>query len=260
MLGEGSGPVKGKVQLAEGGRKPAPYRLWWMVPTRNVKSSRARGWHRVAAHLDYLDEAIDTVSGRIGEVIAPLAGEVDRLATIRGSKRAPPRSSSRNSGWIWPCSERRPRCEFGRSLPGEQRERGQAPVWEDPQGKPLAPGRSHGSRPVCHAESLRPGCPVPARHAAPRAHEGDHRRRPRHPHRRLSPAGPEDEVLELGVDYYDARHAERVRRPAIRALEHHGHHVRRRPPERGVTGTRRRTAPGPRGADFLSKSGVDARR
>lgn len=39
------------------------------------------------AHLDYLDEAITAVSGRVEELLAPFAETLQRLDTIRGISR-----------------------------------------------------------------------------------------------------------------------------------------------------------------------------
>src|SRR5262245_8662341 len=56
---------------------------------RQALAGRFRPHHaflvsQVLAHLDYLDEAIETASARIDEAIAPFAAEVIRLDTIPG--------------------------------------------------------------------------------------------------------------------------------------------------------------------------------
>src|SRR5262249_60089739 len=56
---------------------------------RQVLAGRFRPDHsflvsQVLAHLDYLDEAIEIVSARIDEAIAPFAAELIRLDTIPG--------------------------------------------------------------------------------------------------------------------------------------------------------------------------------
>ena len=56
---------------------------------RQALAGRFRAHHaflvsQLLAHLDYLDEAIETLSAHVTEIIAPFAGALQQLTTIRG--------------------------------------------------------------------------------------------------------------------------------------------------------------------------------
>ena len=61
--------------------------------------------------------------------------------------------------------------------------------------------------------------------AASQTQEGDRRRRPQPARHGLSCARPPNDYQELGADYYDRRHTERVARRAIQTLEQQGYRV-----------------------------------
>ena len=46
----------------------------------------------ILAHLDFLDQQIETLTGAIEVKLAPFAAAVDLLCTIPGSRSAPPRT------------------------------------------------------------------------------------------------------------------------------------------------------------------------
>jgi transposase len=181
---------------------------------------------QLLAHLDYLDEAIDTVSGRIEEVIAPFAEEVDRLATIPGVKRRTAEviiaelgvdmavfpSAGHAASWAGLCPENNESA--GKHRSGKTRKGSR---W-------LRVALTEAALSATRSRSA-----LAARYRRVMRHRGHKKAIIAVAHAILIVAyhllARKTRYVELGVDYYDARHAERVRRRAIRALEHQGYRV-----------------------------------
>jgi hypothetical protein len=141
------------------------------------------------AHLDYLDEVVDTVSAQIDEVIAPFAEALEPLDTIPGVNK---RTAETVIAEIGVDMSVFPTDRHLTSWPREQRERRQTQIRHYSEGQPLAPGRadrSRAGRDPHPRECLR--CALPSPHAPPGAQEGRHRCGACDPdHRLLHPRAP----------------------------------------------------------------------
>ena len=145
---------------------------------RQALASRFRPHHafvmgQLLAHLDYLEDAITTLSAEIERVMAPWAEPLRRLDTIpginqrtaevilaevgRGHARLPQRAASR---------------QLGRALSGAPREWGQTQIRQDPEGQPLAAhGADRGGGRGEPGQAQRPASPLPPGATAARAKE-----------------------------------------------------------------------------------------
>ena len=143
---------------------------------RQALAGRFRPHHaflvgQVLAHLDYLDEMIATLSTHIEEVMAPFAEAVRRLDTIPGVNRRTAEVLIAEIGVdMGGVPDGGAPRQLGGPLSGQQRERGQAPIRQDPQGQPMVAQCAHpsraGRRHPCDERRL--GRPVSARDAASR--------------------------------------------------------------------------------------------
>jgi transposase len=92
---------------------------------------------QILAHVDYLDEAIATLSARIQQLIAPYTEQVALLDTIPGIDQ---RAAEVIVAEIGPDMGRFPTAAhlglLGGGVSGEQRVGRQAPLGPDPQGPP----------------------------------------------------------------------------------------------------------------------------
>jgi transposase len=101
-------------------------------------SGHASHLGQLLGHLDYLDEAIATLSGEIATVITPFTEQLTRLDSIPGiNRRTAEVIIAEVGGGHERLSECEPSGQLGGTLPREQRERRQAQI----QG---GPGRATG--------------------------------------------------------------------------------------------------------------------
>src|SRR5919204_226000 len=141
----------------------------------------------ILAHLDYLDEAIANLTAEVERRLAPFARKAELLTTITGVAA---RNSQVILAELGPDMSRFPSDRHAASwvaiCPGNDRVRRQAPLRQDPQRQP-APARGAdrvGQRRRPLQEHL-PARPIRAGQTPPRPQEGDRRRRPLDPDRRL---------------------------------------------------------------------------
>ncbi len=111
------------------------------------------------AHIDYLDETIDSLSAEIEERLRPFERQLELLETIPGVGRLhrrgdPGRVRARHE----PLPQPPPRRELGGDLPRPRRVGRQAPLGQDAQGQPLA---AHGpDRGRQQRRRVAPGTPI----------------------------------------------------------------------------------------------------
>ena len=130
---------------------------------RQALAGRFRPHHaflvsQVLAHLDYLDEVIETLSTHIDEVMVPFAEEVRRPDTIPGVNKRTAEVLIAESAWTWGCSRRPGTSPAGpASVRATTRARGNT--------DPARPARATAGCAVC---SFKPRWPAaPARRKAP---------------------------------------------------------------------------------------------
>src|SRR4029453_18696564 len=105
-------------------------------------SGRFRAHHafllsQILAHIDYVEEAIETLSQQIGELLALYADAVERLSTIPGVKQRTAEVIVAEVGVDMAAFPRRgPSRQLGGAVPGQQREGWQASLRLDPPGQP----------------------------------------------------------------------------------------------------------------------------
>ena len=166
---------------------------------RQALAGRFRPHHaflvsQLLAHLDYLDEAIDTLSARLPEVMAPFTAELGRLDSIPGVAQRPAEVLIAELGvgmTQFPSAGHA--ASLGGALSGQQRECAEAQIGADPQRESVAPGGADGSRPRGDPDGQRTGRPVPSPHA-PRPQESRRRCGAQHSGDRLSSPEPADHV------------------------------------------------------------------
>ena len=200
---------------------------------RQVLAGRFRPHHaflvsQVLAHLDYLDEAIETASARIDEAIAPFAAAVIRLDTIPGVNKRTAEVFIAEIGvdmGVFPSAGHLASWA------------GMCPSNNESAGKHRSGKTRKGNR------WLRGALTEPALAAGPRTAKGAlaarYRRVMRHRGHKKAVVAVAHAILvtayhllarkttyqDLGRDYYDRRHAERARHHAIQALERQGYRV-----------------------------------
>jgi transposase len=228
-LVRGTTDPAGLAELARG-------RLRAKLPAlRQALAGRFRPHHaflvsHLLAHLDYLDEAISTLSARLAELMAPFADELARLDTIPGV-------AQRTAEVVI--------AELGADM-GQFPSDGHAASWAG-----LCPGNNES------AGKHKPGKTrkgnrwlrttlIEAAQAATRtdsALAAQYRRIMRHRGHKKAVVAVAHRILviayhllsrqttyrELGADYFDRRHAERATRRAIQVLERQGYRVRLEP-------------------------------
>ena len=115
---------------------------------RTALAGRFRPHHaflvgQLVSHLDYLEDASDTVSAKIAETLCPFTEAIARLDTIPGVNRQHRRS---HCGGDRGQHAAIPQCgafgELGRTLSGSPRDCRQASVGQNPQGEYLV---AHGA-------------------------------------------------------------------------------------------------------------------
>jgi transposase len=199
---------------------------------REALSGRFRPHHaflvsQILAHVDYVEEAIETVSQQIGVVIAPFTSAIERLSTIPGVKR---RTAEVILAEIGPDMSAFPSAAHLASWAGL------CPGNNESAGKHRS-GRTRKGTPWLRTAlteaalgAIRNG------HGALAAH---YRRIMRHRGHKKAVIAVAHATLvviyhlltretiyhELGEDYYDRRHAERATRRALDTLERQGYRV-----------------------------------
>jgi transposase len=182
---------------------------------------------QVLAHLDYLEEAIDAVSGHIEGLIAPLADAVERLSTIPGVKRRTAEvivaeigvdmtrfpSAAHLASWAGLCPGNNE--SGGKSRPGKIRK-------GDPWLRTALTEGALGA--ISHGRGA-----LAARYRRIMRHRGHKKAVIAVAHAILVVAyhllTRHTTYLDLGDDYYDRRHAERAKQRALSTLERQGYRV-----------------------------------
>jgi transposase len=185
---------------------------------------------QLLAHLDYLDEAISTLSARLAELMAPFADELARLDTIPGV-------AQRTAEVVI--------AELGIDM-DQFPSAGHAASWAG-----LCPGNNesagkHRSGKIRKGNRWLRTALIEAAQAATRtdsALAAQYRRIMRHRGHKKAVVAVAHSILviayhlmsrqttyrELGAGYFDRRHAERATRRAIQVLERQGYRVRLEP-------------------------------
>jgi transposase len=182
---------------------------------------------QLLAHLDYLDEAIETVSTQIEGAMAPFAEALARLDTIRGVNQ---RTAEVLIAELGPDMRVFPTARHAASWAGL------CPGNHESAGKHRSGRTRHGNR------WLRAALIEAALAASVRSTTGAFAAR----YRRVRHRGHKKAIVAVahailvtayhllarqttyqdpGADYYDRRHAERVRHRAIQTLERQGYRV-----------------------------------
>jgi len=183
---------------------------------------------QILAHLDYLDESIEAVSQQIDVVIAPFADEVARLDTIHGVNKRTAEVIIAEIGVdmrVFPTAGHL--ASWAGLCPGNNESAGKHRSGKTRKGDPW----------------LRAALVEAALAASTRSNRGAfgarYRRIMRHRGHKKAVVAVAHAILETayyllarhttfqdpGRDYYERRHAERVRRQAIQALERQGYRV-----------------------------------
>lgn len=200
---------------------------------RQALAGRFRTHHaflvsQLLAHLDYLDEAIETVSRQVDAVMAPLAAELARLDTIQGVSKRTAEVLIAEIGvdmTVFPTAQHL--ASWAGLCPGNN----------ESAGKHRSGKTRRGNR------WLRSALVEAALAASTRAAHGAlaarYRRIMRHRGHKKAVVAVAHAMLvtayhllvrrttyqDLGADYYDRRHIDPVRRRAIQALERQGYRV-----------------------------------
>jgi transposase len=181
---------------------------------------------QLLAHLDYLEETVETLSAQIGQVLAPFAEALERLDTIPGVDRRTAEvliaelgvdmrvfpSPAHLASWAGLCPGNNESA--GKHRPGKAR-KGNRWLRMTLVEAALAAIRTHD-------------CALAARYRRVR-HRGHKKAIIAVAHALLVTAyhvlADQTPYRELGADYFDRRHAERTKDRALRALEHLGYRV-----------------------------------
>jgi transposase len=213
-------------QLARG-------RLRTKLPAlRQALAGRFRRHHaflvsQVLAHLDYLDEAVESVSQQIEEVIAPFDTEVKRLDTILGVGQRTAEVMVAELGVdmrVFPTAAHV--ASWSGLCPGNNESAG-----KHKSGRTRRGNRWLRTALVEAAQGAirRPESAYAARYRRIMRHRGHNKAILAVAHAILVTAyhllTRKTTYQELGAHYYDERHAERARRRAIQALERQGFRV-----------------------------------
>jgi len=200
---------------------------------RQALVGRFRGHHaflvaQILAHLDYLDEAIEAVSTQIDTVIVPFADDLTRLDTIPGVNKRTAEvliaelgvdmrvfpTAGHLASWAGLCpgnNESAGKHRSGRTRKGNR--------WL--RGALIEAALSAGTHSATGA--------LAARYRRVMRHRGHKKAVVAVAHAILTTAyhllAQQTTYQDPGADYYDRRHAERVRRRAIHTLERQGFRV-----------------------------------
>jgi transposase len=183
---------------------------------------------QLLTHVDYLDEAIQTVGGHIDEVMVPFTDELARLDTIRGINQRTAEVIIAEIGvdmTVFPTAKHL--ASWAGLCPGNNESAGKH--------------RSGKTRPANRwlRAALIEAALAASTRAAPGAFAARYRRiMPHRGHKKAIVAVAHAMLVTIyhqltrqttyhdpGTDYYDRRHAERLRRRALQTLERQGYRV-----------------------------------
>jgi len=182
---------------------------------------------QLLAHLDYLEEAIDTLSERIEEVIAPFAAELARLDTMDGVNRRTAEGLIAELGVdIRPFPSDRPLASWAALCPGNNESAGKHRSGKTRKGNRWL--RSALIEAALAAVNTK-GSALAARYRRVMRHRGHKKAIVAVAHAILRTAyqllSRGTTYQDLGADSFERRHAERVTRRAVALLERQGYRV-----------------------------------
>jgi transposase len=199
---------------------------------RQALAGRFRAHHaflggQILAHLDYLDEALDTLTERIGELLAPFAAVIHRLDTIPGYSRQTAEEVVAELGLdmsVFPTD--RHLSSWTALCPGQNESAG-----KHRSGR-LRKGNRWLRRTLvlaAHGARRTTGTALAARYQRIARHRGEKKAIVAVAHALLVIAyhviKEQATYRELGFDYNDRRDADRARRRAVALLERQGYRV-----------------------------------
>lgn len=203
---------------------------------RAALAGRFRAHHaflvsQLLAHLDYLEEAIGTLSAQIEEVIAPFAAEVARLDTLPGVDRRTAEVLVAELGVdmrVFPSD--RHAASWAGLCPGHNESAGKHRSGRTRKGN----GWLRTALTEAALGAIRTkGSALGARYRRLMRHRGHKKAVIAVAHALLRAAyhllGRGLPYRDLGADYVDRRHTERVTRRAVQALERQGYRVTLQP-------------------------------
>jgi transposase len=199
---------------------------------RQALAGRFRAHHaflvsQLLAHLDYQDEAINTLSGRIEEVLAPFGEVLERLDTIPGVNRRTAEILIAEIGMdmsVFP--DDRHLASWAGLCPGNNESAG-----KHKSGKTRKGNRWLRSALVeaALAATRKKDSALAARYRRIMRHRGHRKAIVAVAHAMLRAAyhvlAGQTTYQELGSDYFDRRHTARVTRRAVQLLEQQGYRV-----------------------------------
>ncbi len=199
---------------------------------RQALTGRFRPHHaflasQLLAHLDYLDETLETVTARIGEVLAPFAVVIDRLDTIPGYSRQTAEEVIAEVGFdmsVFPTD--RHLSSWAGLCPGNNESAGKHRSGRTRKGNRWL--RQTLVR-AAHAARYRKDTALAARYHRVARHRGEKKALVAVAHALLVTAyhviNEQTTYRELGFDYHDRRDAEQARRRALAVLARQGYRV-----------------------------------
>jgi transposase len=182
---------------------------------------------QLLAHLDYLDEAIAQVSQQVEQTIAPFAADLARLDTIPGIDRRTAEVLIAELGVdmsVFPTAAHA--ASWAALCPGQHESAGKRRSGKMRKGNRWL----RGALIEAALAAIRTrNCAFGARYRRVLRQRGHKKAVVAGAHAMLVTAYHllvrQTTYTELGADYYDVRHAERVTRAATRALERQGYRV-----------------------------------
>jgi transposase len=201
---------------------------------RQALAGRFRGHHaflagQLLAHLDYLDEALETLTAQIGELLSPFAAVVERLDTIPGYSRQTAEDVIAEIGLdmsVFPTD--RHLASWAALCPGQNESAGKR------RSGRIRKGNRWLRRTLvlaAHAARHAKGSALASRYHRLARRRGEKKAIVAVAHALLVIAyhviAEESTYRELGFDYHDRHAAERAQRRAIALLLSHGYRVER---------------------------------
>jgi transposase len=200
---------------------------------RQALAGRFRSHHaflvaHLLAHYDYLDELVETVSAQIDVVIAPFAEEVARLDTIHGVSKRTAETIIAEIGVDMSIFPTAGHCASWAGIcPGNNESAGKHRPGKTRKGNKWLRGALTEAALAAGTRSAKGA--FAARYRRVRHHRGHKKAVVAVAHSILVTAyhllARKTTYQEPGADYYERRHAERVRRRAIETLERQGYRV-----------------------------------
>lgn len=199
---------------------------------RQALAGRFRPHHaflvsQLLAHLDYIDETIATLSERIEEVIAPFAEQLARLDTIHGIAQRTAEVLIAELGVdMGQFPSDRHLASWAGLCPGNNESAGKHKSGKTRRGNRwLRTALTEAALAAIRTSNSA----FAARYRRIMRHRGHKKAVTAVAHTMLVTAyhllARQTTYQELGADYFDRRHAERVRRRAVQALERQGYRV-----------------------------------